>query len=468
MRRFLTLKSRDLVVVVAVTMFMVQLDGAVLTIALPQISREFAVPAVSLSLSITIYLTMLVAMLPISGWAADRFGPRHVFLAAIVGFAGFSCLCAISESYWPFIIARALQGAAASLLTPVGRLILLRQTPKDEMVDALAITAMPMLVAPTLGPSLGGFIVDYARWEYIFLLNLPIAAALFAIAWWRIPPIAPDPSRKFDFLGALLLSSALISMLTGFDRLAGGITRALPWSLIGLGTVLSLATWRHLGRHPDPIVSFAAMRIPGFRTAAIGAGSVIRMPARAMLFALPLLFQLGFGFSPFVAGLLLIALNGGDLITKPLVRPLYDRFGFRGSVVWGSLAGLAAMLFIALAVPGPWLVPLLVVTLTIAGIARSLVFTGMSSLSFATLDQANMTSGNVVANISMQLFNAVAISATAVLLGVSAQFGGRIEPDVSDYRFAMIAIVVIGLVATLRLNGQVPRKLSEIHAEEPV
>lgn len=466
MKRFLSLKSRDVIVVVAAAMFMAQLDGAVLAIALPEISRALGVPVVSLSLSITIYLTMLVAMLPISGWAADRFGPRRIFLIATVGFALFSALCAVAESYWIFVLARALQGAAAALLTPVGRLILLRETPKDELVDALSITAMPMLVAPTIGPSLGGFIVDYARWEYIFLLNLPIAAALFVAAWLRIPATPPDPSRKFDIVGTVLLSAALISLLTGFDRLAGGILRPLPWSLLAFGAVLAWFTLRHLKRHPDPIVSLEALQIPGFRTAALGAGAAIRLPARSILLALPLLFQLGFGFSPFAAGLLLIALNGGDLLTKPLARPFYQRFGFRETVFWASLAGLAALAAIASSIPGPWLVPVLVVALTVAGISRSLVFTGMASLSYATLSQAHMSSGNVVANISMQLFNAVAISATAVILALSAEAGGRAEPAVIDYRIALIAIVAIGLVATVRLRPQLPRNLSEIHPDD--
>jgi EmrB/QacA subfamily drug resistance transporter len=467
-KRFLSLKSRTVIVVVAASMFMAQLDGAVLAVALPRIADDFGVPAVSLSLAITIYLTMLVAMLPVSGWAADRFGPRRVFLSAIVGFATFSLLCAAAESYWPFVLARALQGASAALLTPVSRLILLRGTPKDELVDALAITAMPMLVAPTVGPSIGGFIVDYARWEYIFLLNLPVAAALFVVTLLTIPAIAPETGRRFDAFGAALVSGALVFLLTGFDRLAGGFARPLPWLLLALGAGCAGAAIRHLKRHPDPILSLGPMTIPGFRTAAIGAGALVRLPGRAMLFALPLMFQLGFGFSAFVAGLLLMALNGGDLLTKPLVRPLYDRFGYRETVVWASVLGLAGLVAIAVAVPGEWLVPLLLAALVAAGIARSLVFTGMASLSFATLDKAHMSSGNVLASISMQLFNALSISVTAILLTFSAGLSGHAEPVMSDYRFAMIAIVGIGFAATLALYRRLPRKLSELHPDETV
>lgn len=467
-KRFFDLRSRDIVVVVAASMFMAQLDAAVLAIALPAIARDFAVPAVSLSLAITIYLIMLVGLLPISGWIADRFGARRVFLLATAGFALFSLLCASAESFWPFILGRAGQGMAASLLTPVGRLILLRETPKDELVDALAITAMPMLVAPTIGPLLGGIIVDYLSWHYIFLLNLPVAAFLLAHAWLRIPDYPAEPARRFDLAGAVLLTCTLLCLLTGLDRLAGGMGRVLPWGLMALGAGLAYATLRHLARSPHPILSLDALRIPGFRTASIGAGAAVRIPARATLFALPLMFQIGFGYSPFMAGLLLMALAGGDLLFKPLVKPAFDRFGYRQTVVFSSLIGIAALLVVALAEAGPWLAPLLVGLLLLSGIARSFLFTGIATLSFATLDRDTMSSGNVLASISMQLFNAVAISATAVMLSVSAQLGGRDEPELLDYRIALIAVVAIGLAATLSLRRTLPRDLAEIHPEEPV
>ena len=468
MKRFLELESRDVVMVVSVAMFMAQLDGAVLAIALPNIARDFGVSVISLSLAITIYLTMLVAMLPISGWAADRFGPRRIFLGATVCFALASLCCALSHSFWPFIAARALQGGAAALLTPVGRLLLLRETRKEELVDALAITAMPMLVAPTIGPSLGGFIVDYARWEYIFLINLPIAALLFITTRLRIAHIPGDKSKRLDVVGALLLSIALLILLTGFDRLVTGLSHPVPWLLIGGGLLLFLATLRHLRRHENPAVSLAPMAIPGFRTTAIGAGAAIRIPQRAMLFALPLMFQLGFGFSPFVSGLLLIALNAGDMLTKPWVKPVFDRYGYRTTVFVSSLVGLAALTAITLAVHGTSLVPLLIVGLAICGISRSLVFTAMTSLTFATLSGPNISSGNVLASISMQLFNTVAISATAVLLSIFAQLNGHGEPAMWDYRATMIVVILIGLGATFQIRPQLPHDLSEVHAQDPV
>lgn len=467
MRGFLKLESRDVVVVVALAMFMVQLDASTLAISLPKIAQDFGVPTVSLSLSITIYLTMLVAVLPISGWAADRFGPRRVFLIAIVGFATFSVCCALSSSFWPFIIARAFQGASASLLAPVGRLIMLKQTSKKEMVDALSITAMPMLIAPTIGPTIGGFMVEFGRWEYIFLLNVPVAIVLFAITYRRIPVLDADKGRKLDWLGALLLGTSLITLLTGFDRLSGGIGKVLPWSLMAVGLVLSVWTIRHLKTHPHPIVALDALKTPAYRTAAIGSGAVIRLPARALLFVLPLMFQIGFGLSPFFAGLMLMALSGGDLLTKPFVRPLFDRFGYARTIIWASFVGLAASTLFAIIGWGGYSVGIILFGLFAAGISRSLLFSGMASLSFTTLEDKDLSSGNVMASISMQLMNALTVSAAALGLALASQFNGRVDPTLADFRITIGVIVVIGVIATFRLRLFLPKNLEDVHAQSP-
>jgi len=462
LKRFLTLKCRDIVIAVALTMFMVQLDASVLIIALPAIARAFDVPLVSLSLAVTIYLTMLVAFLPLSGWAADRFGPRRVLLSAMISFAIFSLLCALAQSYWQFVIFRALTGASASLLTPVGRLILLKQASKDELVDAVAITAMPMLVAPTIGPSLGGFIVEHGRWEFIFLLDVPVALLIFLFARWRVEEVAPEVNRRLDWIGAILIAISLVALLTGIDRLAARPGDPLPWGMASGGIALAWLAVRHLRAHPDPIVSLASLHVPVFRTTVVGMGAIVRLPLRAMLFLLPLMFQAGFGFSPFEAGLLLMALNGGDLVTKPLVVRCFDRLGFRHTIMIASLACLAALAVIASAGPGERSVAFILVALFVCGVARSILFTGMASLSFMALDSANLSSGNVVANISMQLFNVLAVSVTALILGLSAWSNGRDEPVLWDYSATFWTIIAIGLGSTFALLRQIPRHLRNI------
>ncbi|MCW3838327.1 MFS transporter [Sphingomonas canadensis] len=468
MNRFLRLQSRDIVVAVSIAMFMVQLDATVLVVALPRIAADFGVRTISLSLSITIYLTMLVALLPVSGWAADRFGARRVFSLAILGFAAASALCALCESFWPFIAARALQGAAASLLAPVGRLILLKRTPKNELVDALSITAMPMLIAPTVGPSIGGFIVDYARWEYIFLLNLPFAALLFWIAQARVPRIPAEAARPLDWRGAAMMAGALVCVLTGLDRLTSGFARPAPWLLVGAGAVLAWATWRHLLRHPDPIVSLEPLRVREYATTAIGSGAVVRVPPRALLFVLPLMFQIGFGMSPFAAGLLLMALSGGDLLMKPAVRPLFDRIGFASTILWASGAGIAAMLLLAVVQPGSIAaLAVIAAALVVSGISRSLLFTGMVAQSFTALRDAHVSSGNVVASISQQLVNALTVLLCAILLALIAWAQGRAEPALADFRITLAIIAAIGIAATLRLRAFLPASLHDARVEEP-
>ena len=451
-----------MVIVVATMMFMVQLDVSVLVIALPQIARHFGVPVVSLSLAVSIYLIMLVAFLPLSGWAADRFGARRVLIAATGAFGLFSLLCAFTGAVWQFILLRALMGMAASLLTPVARLVLLKQARREELVDALSITAMPMLVAPTIGPSLGGFIVEHGSWQYIFLLNVPVALALMGLTRLRIEAFPPARGHRLDWLGAALLAGALIALLTGIDRLAAGLTRPGPWALLAAGALLAALTGRHLRRHAAPIVTLDALADPAFRTTVIGAGAVVRLPLRAMLFLLPLMFQDGLGFSPFLAGLMLIALNGGDLLTKPVLGHWFDRYGFRRTSLVGCALILAALAALLPVDGGPVGVVVILLALVAAGIARSIVFTGMASLTFAALDKAQMSSGNVVANISMQMFNALAVSLTALLLGVATALGGRAAPALADYRLTLGAITLIGLVSALLLVRQLPVHLRDL------
>ena len=466
MKRFFQLKSRAVVAVVAAAMFVVQLDAAVLAIALPDIARDFARPTVSLSLAITVYLTLLIALLPVSGWAAERFGARRVFVAATAGFALCSLACALAPSFWWFILARGLQGAAASLMTPVARLIMLRRTSKAEMVDALSITAMPMLIAPTLGPSIGGLIVDVASWHYIFLLNLPVALLLIGVTLWKVPQMAPESRPALDWRGALLLGGSLVALLTGADRLASAAGQPLPWLLLAAGAGGGWLTLRHLRRFPEPVVRLEAMAIPAFRVTAIGAGAMIRIPQRAALFLLPLMFQLGMGFSAFAAGLLLMAINGGDLVSKPFVRPWIERHGFGRAVTVASLAGLAGLVLVAVAGEGPLWLAAILAGLVVAGVSRSLVFTGVASLGFVSLSEREMTSGNVLATISLQLFNALAISLAALVLGLAVQWRGGGEPALGDFRLALLATVLIGLWATLALRPQLPRDLAEVHPEE--
>jgi len=466
MKRFLTLKSRDMIIVGSIGMFVVQLDASVLVIALPTIARDFGRPVVSMSIAISIYLTMMVALLPVSGWAADRFGAKRVFLLSTAAFAASSLACALASSFWPFIAVRAVQGFMAGLMLPVGRLLLLRATPKDELVDALSITTMPMLIAPTFGPSIGGFIVDYLSWHYIFLLNLPMAAILLVITRARVPDAPGDRELPLDWRGAILLSGSLIAVLTGFDRLVSGFRTPGPWLLLLAGVTMGTAVLRHLRRTPAPIVDLAAMASRAFRTASFGAGAIVRLPGRALSFALPLMFQVGFGLPPFAAGLLLIALSGGDLVTKPWVSPMFDRLGYRTAVVAFSLLGLVAMTAFVLVQPGPLLVPLLALLLFVCGISRSIVFTGITSLAFATLGKSTMTSGNVVSSIAMQLFNALGISLTAALLGMFAQIGGREQAALFDYRCALAVMVAIGLAATIALIRWLPQNLDEVHPHD--
>jgi len=454
-------KVRTVALIVASTMFMSQLDGAVLATALPDIGADFGVSPIRLSLSITIYLMALVALLPASGWIAERFGARNVFLIAIAIFTGASVLCAASTSYWAFIGARVIQGAGASLMTPVGRLVLLRTTPKSELVAAMTISTMPMLLAPTFGPPLGGFIVTYMSWPWIFLLNVPIAVVAMLCIWRMIPDLREAEQRPLDLIGLLLLSGALLGLLAGLDQLAAPGGMALGVALLAGGVVASFFSLRHLSGHPHAIVPLDALHDATFRLVTVGGGALARLPLRALPFLLPLFFQLGLGMNALAAGSMLIALNGGDLLFKPVAGGSFRRYGFRAVLVVTALIG--ALTVFACGAFGPATsVTLMLAVLVISGMARSLLFTGISTLAFSELEERDLGSANVVVNIAQQVSNAVAVSLSALLLHIGPWLsGGTGEATVGDFRLALFAMGAIGLAAVFSLMRLSPHAGAE-------
>jgi len=436
--------------IAACAMFMTQLDGAVLATALPQIADDFGVPTMALSLSITVYLTALVAMLPAGGWLADRFMPRRIFLAATSVFLAGSLLCALCTGYWPFIAARTLQGLGASLMGPVAMLMLLKMTPKDRLVSAMAFATAPMLLAPTFGPTLGGFLVTYASWPVIFLINLPLGAATLAFAYHSLPRNHARGGRSLDVLGLLLTSGALIALLTGIDRVAAPGGGAAGAMILVAGAALSYVAIRHLRRHPDPVIALAPLRDPVFRTTSLIAGPLIRVSLRAPPFLLPLLFQLEMGMSPLAAGAMLLALNGGDLAMKPAVALVIRRFGYGHALAAvgaiGAIAGFACILFR----PG---FPILgiVLILAVSGMARSVMLTGIASLSYTDVPPEQLTAANVLMNIGQHVTAAFSVSFSALLLQATAALQGEVEPKLLAFRIALATVAALGLAGTLLL-----------------
>src|SRR5690606_29541520 len=307
---------------VAGAFFMEFLDGTVIATALPDMAKSFGDQAVDLNIGISAYLITLAVLIPASGWIADRFSARKVFALALAIFTLASVFCGLSTTLDQFVAMRVLQGMGGALMVPVGRLAVLRTTPKHQLITAIATLTWPALVAPIIGPPLGGFITSFASWRWIFFINVPLGLIAIALALRIIPDIHETERRPFDMRGFLSTAIAMVSLVYAMESLGaqqpqGGLTAAML--LLGAGTLFYAL--RHFRRARWPMIRLDAMQVPTFRVTMYG-GSLFRASISAVPFLLPLMFQVGFGMDAFHAGLLVLAVFVGNLTIKPATTPL--------------------------------------------------------------------------------------------------------------------------------------------------
>jgi len=444
--------------------FMELLDTTVITTALPHMARTFHVHPVDLNIGITAYVVMLAAGIPLSGWAAERFGSRTIFGLAIALFTIASALCGLSNSLWTFFAARILQGIGGAMMVPVGRLVVLRVTPKSELMRATALITWPALVAPILGPVVGGFLTTYASWRWIFFLNLPIGLIGFLATLVLIQDNGRE-AKPLDRTGALLSGGSAIAFVYGASLL-GSSAGSLLWScsLMALGLIGAWATVAHARRHPRPLISFGALATLSFTTTVRG-GSLVRLAINAVPFLLPLMLQLGFGRSPVAAGSMLLVLFAGNLGIKPVTTPLMRHFGFRrvlivnGVILAFTFLGMA---LISAATPAWVLLPLLL----LSGMTRSTEFTAMNTLAFADIPKEGMNSANTLFNLAQQVSFGLGVAVGAILLRLGHVLLGG--PDmVGAFRFAFIGIFMICLLGVIDFLPLAPGAGANVSGHRP-
>ncbi len=425
------------------------LDGTIITTALPRMALSLGADAVDLHVGITAYLlTVAVFILP-GGWAADRFGARRVFAAAIAVFTLGSALCGAADSVPTFVAARIVQGLGGAMMVPVGRLAVLRTTEKAGLMRAIAVLTWPGLSAPLLGPPLGGFIAEHASWRWIFFVNLPLGLAGFIAALRLVPPGRAAIPRPFDATGFLLGATLLAGATIALDLLGREQT---PWSAIAALTLIALAAaaalWRHSTRHPHPLLDPAPFRTPTFQIV-MTTGTTIRVLISTMPFLLPLLFQLGFGMDPFHAGLLVLALFAGNIGIKPLTTPIIRRWGFRTAMLANGLLQAATMLGCTLLTPTTPTIAI-VLLLALSGASRSLQFTALGTLAFADVPQPAMTPANTLFSVAFQLATGLGVAVGAVALRTAAAtHAGTGLPTMADFDTAFVLLALLTVAASL-------------------
>lgn len=438
--------------VVAATFFMQLLDTSILNTSLPKMAESFGVKPLDMSVGVTVYMLVFAAMLPLSGWLSERFGARRVFLSAVVLFTVSSLACGLAEGLGTFTLARAVQGFAASMMTPVGRAIVLKTTPKSGYLQAIATIVWPSLAAPLLGPLVGGFVTTWASWRWNFYMNIPIGIASFVLIRRFVPRFAPDTAKRFDVTGFVLLSTALAGFLHGIEALARGeIQDWFPWTSVLWGIVGGVLAVRHLRRVAHPLLDLAPMDILTFRITSLTAGLWLRVAISTTPFLLPLMFQVGLGFNAFQAGAYLSVYFAGNLAMKSVTTATLRRYGFRPVVVANGIAVGVSLLSMVLVGPGLGVVATGIV-LFLAGLVRSMQFTCFSSLAFADVPKASSASASTFASMANQAAMALGVALAAGLLNVSREVSGRASLSLADFRWAFAGVGLVALAAALRLR----------------
>ncbi len=376
--------------IIASALLMENIDSTVIATALPAIAADIGSDPIRLKLALTAYLLSLATFIPISGWAADRLGARLVFRSAICVFIVGSVMCSLSSNLTEFVLARIIQGAGGAMMTPVGRLVLLRTTPKAELLSAMAWLTIPAVMGPLLGPPLGGFIATFFDWRWIFWINVPVGVVGIALVSIFIEDVKGEDRRPIDFVGFILSGIGLSGLVFGFSVLGQNML-PLPVSLgmIGVGAASILGYVAHARRCANPLLDLSLFRLPTFFASSVG-GSLFRLGIGSIPFLLPLTLQVGLGMTAFEAGGLTFCSAAGALLMKFTAKPIVHRFGFRTTLIWNGIICSVTLLAMASFATRPSAV-LIVSVLLVGGYFRSLQFTCLNAMAYAEVERALMS-----------------------------------------------------------------------------
>jgi EmrB/QacA subfamily drug resistance transporter len=435
-------KQRVIPLIVAAALFMENLDSTVIATSLPSIAIDIGTSPLTLKLAITSYLLSLAVFIPASGWTADRFGARKVFSIAVLVFMIGSIGCALSQTVAHFVFARILQGIGGAMMTPVGRLVLLRSVDKSALVGAMAWVTIPALIGPVIGPPLGGFITTYFSWHWIFLINIPIGLIGIGMALRFIDPIKSDDPEPFDLYGMVLAGIGLAGIAFGLS-VAG--LNLLPWTvvgaLVGIGAIAMTLYVMHARRVGSPVLDFSLLRLSTMRAAVVG-GFMFRLGIGSLPFLLPLLMQIGFGLTPFQSGLVTFGSSAGALGMKTLAARIIRTFGFRNLMTINAVVSSVFLAACALFTPATPLLLILMI-LVVGGFFRSLEFTAINTVAYAEIDAAQMSRATTLVSVNQQLAVSAGVAVGAFSVESTLWWHGATELSATAFAPAFIVVSII-------------------------
>ncbi len=452
--------NRTLPLILAVALFMEQMDSTVIATSLPAIAADIGTSPVTLKLALTSYLVSLAIFIPISGFMADRFGAKKVFRIAIAVFVLGSIACAFSNSLAAFVLSRFLQGMGGAMMTPVGRLVLVRAVPREQLVKAMAWLTVPALIGPIAGPPLGGFVTTYFSWHWIFLINVPIGLLGILLSGYVLPDFAREETGPLDLSGFLLCSIGASGLVFGLSVIS---LPALP-PIVGVATVVLgvLATAfyiRHALRTPAPILNLRLFANRAFRSAILG-GALFRIGVGAVPFLLPLMFQVVFGLTPFQSGLLTFASAFGAIAMKFIATTALRLGGFRVVLVAASVLGGASIAVNALFTPTTphWII---IVVLIGSGLLRSLFFTSANALVFAELGDREASQASTISAAAQQVSIALGVAVGGGILEMSAFITGT-ELGMDAFISAFLIVAALSALAAIPFLSLPPEAGSRV------
>src|SRR6201998_4726874 len=432
--------------IVACAMFMQNLDSTVSVTALPTIARSLEETPLRLNVAITCYLLSLAVFIPISGWTADRFGARRVFSFAIVVFTLGSIACGMSNSLPALVGARILQGMGGALMVPVGRLVLLRTVPKSDLVRAMSLVSVPALIGPVMAPPVGGFIVTYASWRWIFFINIPVGVLGIVLVNLLVADLKETGRRPLDRSGFVLTGIGLASVAFGFENVGRGALPSLAViGLLALGVICLTLYVRHARRVSHPIIDLALFSIPTYASASIG-GFLFRMGLGALPFLLPLMLQVGFGLSALNSGLLTFASAAGAMLMKTSAVRILRSLGFRTVLVGDAVISAAFLFGYSLFRPDtPHLVIFL--ALLIGGFFRSLQMTSINTLSYADVPPGMLSRATSLSSMAQQLSQTAGVAIAALMLNTVLILRGGTTLVAAGFHPAFAGVALISLLS---------------------
>lgn len=439
-------RSRLVPLIVACALFMENLDATIISTALPSIARDLNEDPLHLSLAITSYLLSLAIFIPLSGWMADRYGARTVFRNAILLFVLGSLGCAASEGIGGLVVARVLQGLGGAMMVPVGRLVLLREIPKAELVGAMAFVTIPALVAPIIGPPLGGLIVTYAAWQWIFLINLPVGVLGFVLVSRYIPNVRGELRAPLDLAGWWLIGGGLGGLVFGLESLGKHVVAPQVTALsLTIGVLLLVLYWRHARTDEAPLLRPALLDVATFRASVTG-GTLYRIGVGGSTLLLPMMLQLGYGLNALHSGLLTFAGAVGAMGMKTLAPGIARRFGFRRILLHNTVLCSAALMLCGWLSPH-WPVALALGFLVITGFLRSLQFTCVNALAFSDIAERDMSQATSASSTAQQLGLSLGVGAASQLLNLSLAMRGAQHLTALDFTLAFAGVSLISLMS---------------------